>query len=1565
MIIACMLLLFFVMGIGMNWTITIFANEINQDQSNDWVRGEDGKWRKIISVPEFDFNSNEVGIFEILDRPEFPKPIEQWYNNGPGDRNGALQIVENYSDAKSNRGLKFDATEITIENEKPANIRIMLDLPKNISYELEYRFYREDNIGGINIALDDITSQDNISTGSVGDKIVTGPEDGWFEGTLKLEGLQNYLRINIWIPQPTTKVYFDYFKVIAVSNTNPNTIDPEKVPPQRAIEQDLIQPKNAGDFELWGNSGISDEKEEGKSFYREGRVEITNKESQMNNHSVRIEEESSLILWQEGLKADTEYTIFFLSKATDKGNLEFRLSGFKDETKMDYLNGSDGDHEKWISDPKGQSNMYNWIENLKINRNEWLRFRYDFVTGTNPSNSVRAVFTATGGPVYVDGIMLVEREKLEEGVPTLPSNEELSRGHRLLLNHGLQFQSWTTTDEWASTRAWMKVPRIEDIKDIGFTAMQYSDWPLFNRRLHEEAEQKEIPLKWATARGPKGLHISSYYQDEMHKINNRDLTGLPTKEEWENGFLNEKNGEGYLADLVSMSIGDEEDYSDTLIQNLKAWFEVSRKHYPHVLVHHNQVGNSPAEAMKPISTFNKDMLRKYMRTAKPDFLSYDMYYFRERRIEQTKGGTVIPFYDDLNRYRIVSSEGYDGTGEQPIPFGQYHYSWRTGPGAATPLKRGDGWYELTESQINLYAFATWTFGGKWMSNFRWLDENLGYLFTDYRINADGTYKKSPVFDQFKEMIRQSKNVGPHLLRIQNKEVAIVRGQQKRKDGSIVENDKPKDNPDWKDIQAQSINQKVFIQDIQVQNLGQQNDGLNGDVFIGYFEPLNGLTEEDKKVFTSTDPRYFMILNGLTSGDGLPKEMQQGSSYETRQEITITFNLPDSTMAHKLKKVSRVDGGDQLEDQGKVLPVKLQPIGNDQYELTIVIGGGYADLFYWELGDLKSDTSTKEAQEDMASEEIVGQMIGKVEYINDIEKRDLEGRTIRIGYIAGTTKLEPLPRLGRNPNKPNSSDLVDGKEITLTLGGDIAAIGERYYRQDIWEFRMDRIQRDNHVNLEFKEYDWDKETLMNKVKAKQKGEDVSELPDILVVPNEWLWEKDNLVSHDLLLAFDDFDVIDFNESKWNQAYQKMATIGDKTYGLFTDVSLDPTGIFVNKIALQEFNLQYDIHQLQQEDQWTFKELEDIIQKTPTGKKLFADNDHLIRQLLISAGVKTKPNEFDASSEEFKKAINMYQKLQERDLLMEGTLEEQMEAFKKGDLVFIVAPYKALVQHLREAYWYYEDNTTRRFFENFRGWGPQTVTQPEDGNWKITVRQQPAGMYAMPADHWSFMLFPKPSISSDYRSILNRVSYPVMLASTEKPEDVAFILNELLEEYKGVANTEFLTREPLQERIQQHRDLDALQKAALRDGYGDLLAASGIWEKILKPAIQNNPTEYEKINAAVANYFNTGGEIEEGCSWVSIYDNNNEKMLELKPNELIRVKMNKAEIHVEKAIVIVALYGQGNEMVSYKVKVINFEEEEEEVNITTPNDVVGCKLKIMLWDSLDGMQPIVKPAIYYGK
>src|SRR5699024_7515443 len=140
------------------------------------------------------------------------------------------------------------------------------------------------------------------------------------------------------------------------------------------------------------------------------------------------------------------------------------------------------------------------------------------------------------------------------------------------------------------------------------------------------------------------------------------------------------------------------------------------------LVHHNEVGNTPPEGISDISTFSEEMLRKYVQTAKPDLITYDMYYFRENRQSQEVGGTVIPFYDDLNRYRKIAAEGVDGTGLSPIPFGNYMQAWRTGPGAATPEKRGDGWYEMTESQIYLSGFANWTFGAKWLSIFRWIKD---------------------------------------------------------------------------------------------------------------------------------------------------------------------------------------------------------------------------------------------------------------------------------------------------------------------------------------------------------------------------------------------------------------------------------------------------------------------------------------------------------------------------------------------------------------------------------------------------------------------------------------------------------------------------------------------------------------------------------------------------------------------------------------------------------------------------------------------------------------------------
>lgn len=122
---------------------------------------------------------------------------------------------------------------------------------------------------------------------------------------------------------------------------------------------------------------------------------------------------------------------------------------------------------------------------------------------------------------------------------------------------------------------------------------------------------------------------------------------------------------------------------------------------------------------------------------------------------------------------------------------------------------------MTQSRINLYTFATLAFGGKWVGNFRWLHDNPSYLFTNYKPNPDGTFDKYYLFNVYKEMYRQSKNLGPHLVRLVSDDVAIVKGRQ-IKNGLVVENEKPADNPVWTEDTVSALNRRVHINNIQVE-----------------------------------------------------------------------------------------------------------------------------------------------------------------------------------------------------------------------------------------------------------------------------------------------------------------------------------------------------------------------------------------------------------------------------------------------------------------------------------------------------------------------------------------------------------------------------------------------------------------------------------------------------------------------------------------------------------------------------------------------------------------------------
>ncbi|MWV42657.1 hypothetical protein GRF59_03370 [Paenibacillus sp. HJL G12] len=446
------------------------------------------------------------------------------------------------------------------------------------------------------------------------------------------------------------------------------------------------------------------------------------------------------------------------------------------------------------------------------------------------------------------------------------TNPGLSRGQRVLIDKGLQQQAWISTDQTGRY-----FPTVEEWKNIHFTAPTYYEAPMYNQTFHDTLPGSQ----WSLAKAPFAEH----------------LVAAPTSQEH---FLNEQQ-RANLSNLVSMQFGDEEDFSASVVKSLKGWFDLSRKLYPNVIVLSNQWAGQ----------WNAEQLRAYTRAAKPDLLAYDYYYFDSNA--QYPGGSVKALYDHINSYRTIALEGYDGTGRSPIAFGQYTQGFKSGKD-----------YIPSESELNIVSFATWTMGGKWLNLFRWEKDNGNtFIFHD----KDGSLSKT--YDQFAELAKQGNQFGDYLVRLNSKDVRIIPGEH-AEGNSMVLNQKPESIALWEP------SADPYIQNIDVRNTGGANLGHKGDVLIGYFDPLEGLTKKDLKALPANATKYFMIMNGLTAGG------DDGSSNHTKQEITLSFD-----MKGKKESLYRVNSL-----TGQVEKVKMTHVKGQQYKVDIALGGGKADLFFW-------------------------------------------------------------------------------------------------------------------------------------------------------------------------------------------------------------------------------------------------------------------------------------------------------------------------------------------------------------------------------------------------------------------------------------------------------------------------------------------------------------------------------------------------------------------------------------------------------------------------------------------
>lgn len=400
-------------------------------------------------------------------------------------------------------------------------------------------------------------------------------------------------------------------------------------------------------------------------------------------------------------------------------------------------------------------------------------------------------------------------------VPDEPVTEvvepELYRANRMLIKHGLQLQCWVATDDYelggkAGQPAYnLSIP---DWKLTGFTGPTFFGPPLINTSYFKEFPDSQ----WAIAKAPHANHLK---------------TG-PTDYEEKNGFLSADQLK-YLDKLTTICFGDEEAYDFEVAKMLKAWYDVARRLYPDALLHNNQYAGQWSET---------DM-RTYIHLAKPDLITYDWYYFHSWDDEDYIGAKDMARH--LYMYRKLALEGWTGKSTDYLAFGQYSQGFVN-----------EGTYKLTESQLRLYYYMTWTFGGKWLNWFRFLQGD-GYggqtSPTDWSLLLEQGMPGCPskYMDWVNKCNLESKYIGDYLVRLKTTDVCYVAGTANYSEGI----------PEQMSFLAPFGS---FLKSVKGRIVSEPEEGA--DLYVGFFDVIPEEEQGDPGFFKTDEKKFFMNVSSV-------------------------------------------------------------------------------------------------------------------------------------------------------------------------------------------------------------------------------------------------------------------------------------------------------------------------------------------------------------------------------------------------------------------------------------------------------------------------------------------------------------------------------------------------------------------------------------------------------------------------------------------------------------------------------------------------------------------------------
>jgi hypothetical protein len=284
----------------------------------------------------------------------------------------------------------------------------------------------------------------------------------------------------------------------------------------------------------------------------------------------------------------------------------------------------------------------------------------------------------------------------------------------------------------------------------------------------------------------------------------------------------------------------------------------------------------------------------------------------------------------MQRYRTAGLAGYatdGGVNSGPIPYAQYLAMARRSYGDLLP----------SESYVRLQQNASWAFGYSFV-------EAYVYNGTDtwqpsVLFSGPGDNSPTVAFDYVREANRQSRNLGPALIRLVSTDIRMVPG---RVDWET------KDLPDgiasWASGNRNTGGYTDYI--TRIAQRGRNNRPLNvwddcSDVLIGYFNPL--LPHNGPPTFV--DGLTFMIVNGATGTPFAADDASGDPASNAAEWFRIDFDFGVSGF-NSLARLSR--------DTGKVELVALEHIMGGSgalYRLDLQLDGGTGDLFrFWNSSD---------------------------------------------------------------------------------------------------------------------------------------------------------------------------------------------------------------------------------------------------------------------------------------------------------------------------------------------------------------------------------------------------------------------------------------------------------------------------------------------------------------------------------------------------------------------------------------------------------------------------------------